>query len=73
MSNGGSLINLGEISKPATVLIEKIADAIGGVFKPYQIRRVAQPPCHFLRVGPAVEGADAEVAFALRAEAAAGS
>jgi len=43
MSNGGgSLINLGDISKPATVLIEKISEAIGGVFKPYQIRRVAQ-------------------------------
>ena len=30
-----SLINLGELSKPATVLIEKISDAVGGVFKPY--------------------------------------
>ena len=38
----GSLINLGEFTKPATVLIEKISDAIGGYFKPYQIRRVAQ-------------------------------
>ena len=42
MSNGDSLMNLGDISKPATVLIEKISEAIGGVFKPYQIRRVAQ-------------------------------
>src|SRR6266478_5107627 len=37
-----SLINLGELSKPATVLIEKISDAVGGVFKPYQIVRVAK-------------------------------
>lgn len=37
-----SLINLGDISKPATVLIEKISDAIGGYFRPYQIRRVAK-------------------------------
>lgn len=37
-----SLINLGDISKPATVLVEKISDAIGGLFKPYQIVRVAQ-------------------------------
>jgi len=37
-----SLINLGELSKPATVLIEKISDAIGEVFKPYQIVRVAK-------------------------------
>jgi hypothetical protein len=42
MGEGGSLINLGELSKPATVLIEKISDAIGGIFRPYQIRRVAQ-------------------------------
>jgi hypothetical protein len=37
-----SLINLGELSKPATVLIEKISDAIGGAFKPSQIVRVAR-------------------------------
>ena len=37
-----SLINLGELSKPATVLIEKISEAVGGTFKPYQIVRVAK-------------------------------
>jgi len=42
MPEGNSLINLGDIAKPATVLIEKISDAIGGYFKPYQIRRVAK-------------------------------
>lgn len=42
MSSGGSLINLGELSKPATVLIERVSDAIGGVAKPWQIRRVAK-------------------------------
>jgi hypothetical protein len=42
MSEGGALINLGELSKPATVLVEKISEAIGGIFRPYQIRRVAQ-------------------------------
>ena len=42
MTEGNSLINLGDISKPATVLIEKISDAVGGYFKPYQIRRVAK-------------------------------
>jgi hypothetical protein len=41
-SGGGwSLINLGELSKPATVLIEKISDAIGGIAKPWQIERIA--------------------------------
>ena len=42
MTEGKSLINLGDISKPATVLIEKISDAVGGYFKPYQIKRVAK-------------------------------
>ncbi len=41
MEEGKALINLGELSKPATVLIEKISEAVGGVFRPYQIRRVA--------------------------------
>lgn len=30
------------LSKPATALIDKISEAIGGVFKPWQIRRVAE-------------------------------
>ncbi len=42
MSNGKSIVNLGDLSKPATVLIEKISDALGGYFKPYQIKRVAK-------------------------------
>lgn len=36
-----SLINFGDLSKPATVLMEKVSDAVGGIFKPYQIKRVA--------------------------------
>jgi len=39
---GNSLLNLGELSKPATVLIEKISDAVGGIAKPWQIGRVAK-------------------------------
>lgn len=42
MSDGNSLINLGDLSKPATVLIEKVSDAVGGVFRPTQIKRVAK-------------------------------
>ena len=41
MSNN-PLVNLGELSKPATVLIEKISEGVGGIFKPYQIKRVAE-------------------------------
>ncbi|MEY2536589.1 MAG: hypothetical protein QOG67_329 [Verrucomicrobiota bacterium] len=37
-----SLVNLGDLSKPATVLVEKISDAIGGIFRPHQIVRVAK-------------------------------
>jgi hypothetical protein len=42
MTDGGGLVNLGNISKPATVLIEKISDAVGGIAKPWQIKRVAR-------------------------------
>lgn len=42
MTEGTSLVNIGELSKPATVLIEKISDAVGGIAKPWQIRRVAK-------------------------------
>ena len=37
-----AIVKLGDLTKPATVLIEKISDAVGGVFKPYQIVRVAK-------------------------------
>jgi hypothetical protein len=36
-----SLKNLGELSKPANTLIDKVSSAIGGVFEPWQIKRVA--------------------------------
>lgn len=36
------LAKLGDLTKPATVLIEKISDAVGGIFKPHQIVRVAK-------------------------------
>jgi Protein of unknown function (DUF2806) len=42
MAEGPPFINLGELSKPATVLIEKVSEAIGGIFAPRQIRRIAQ-------------------------------
>ena len=39
---GGALINLGDLSKSATTLIEKVSDAVGGIAKPWQIVRVAK-------------------------------
>ena len=37
-----SMINIDALSKPAEILVERISDAVGGVFRPYQIRRVAK-------------------------------
>lgn len=45
-----SIINLGELSKPATVLVEKIADAIGGLARPWQIKRVAEAEAEAERI-----------------------
>ena len=42
MVGGNSLIKFEDLSKPATVLIEKISAAIEGYYKPYQIRRLAK-------------------------------
>jgi Protein of unknown function (DUF2806) len=44
------LAGLGELTKPATVLIEKISDAVGGIFKPYQIVRVAKAEAEAERI-----------------------
>lgn len=37
-----SLVNLGEWTKPANTLIERCSDAVGGLFAPHQIRRIAR-------------------------------
>ncbi len=37
-----SLIKIDDLTKPATVLIEKISEAVGGIFKPFQLIRVAK-------------------------------
>ena len=44
------LAKLGDLTKPATVLIEKISEAVGGVFKPYQIVRVAKAEAEANRI-----------------------
>ena len=40
--NSNSLVNLGDLSKPADTLIKKIAKGVGGFFEPFQIKRVAK-------------------------------
>lgn len=42
MSDGNSLINLGDISRPATVLIEKVSSAVGILYEPRRIRKRAE-------------------------------
>lgn len=55
MADNTSLVNVGELSKPATVLIEKISDAIGGIFQPWQIRRVAEAEADAERIKAAAQ------------------
>lgn len=38
---GTNITLAGDWSKPATVLIEKISNALGGYFEPHQIKRLA--------------------------------
>lgn len=42
MTEGNSLINLGDLSKPATVLIEKVSNAVGVIYEPYHTKRMAR-------------------------------
>src|ERR1700704_2211088 len=41
VAEGHSLINLGDLSKPATVLVEKVCNAVGIIYEPTRIRRRA--------------------------------
>ena len=36
------LISLGQLTKPINTLVERSSDAVGGLFRPWQIRRVAR-------------------------------
>jgi hypothetical protein len=42
MSDGNSIVNLGDLTKPATTLIEKISDAAGVLYEPRRIKRLAK-------------------------------
>ena len=50
MSDENPIAKLGDLTKPATVLLEKISEAVGGVFKPYQIIRVAKAEAEANRI-----------------------
>lgn len=50
MSDDNPIATLGNLTKPATVLIEKISDAVGGIFRPYQIVRIAKAEAEANRI-----------------------
>ncbi len=55
-----SLVDVGKLAEPASKLIDKISDAIGGVFRPNQIRRIAaaEADAEKIRVLSAMEISD---------------
>jgi hypothetical protein len=55
VSNGNSIINLGDLAKPATVLIEKISDAVGTLFRPRQIKRIARAEAEAAKITAVAE------------------
>lgn len=42
MADGNSIINLGDLAKPATVLIEKVSNAVGIIYEPRRIKNQAK-------------------------------
>jgi len=42
MADNTTIANLGDLAQPATALVEKVSEAVGGIFRPYQIVRVAK-------------------------------
>jgi hypothetical protein len=42
VSDSNSIINLGDLSRPATVLIEKISNAVGVIYEPTRMKRQAR-------------------------------
>jgi hypothetical protein len=42
VADGNSIVNLGDLAKPATVLIEKVSSAVGVLYEPRRIRKKAE-------------------------------
>ncbi|MDQ6986954.1 MAG: DUF2806 domain-containing protein [Mariprofundaceae bacterium] len=42
MADGNSIINIGSLARPATVLIKKVSNAVGVLYEPRRIRRRAE-------------------------------
>jgi len=52
-----SVTLLGDLSKPASTLIEKISEALGGAFRPWQLRRIAAAEADVAQVRATAEAA----------------
>lgn len=50
MTNESTPFNIGDLAKPATTLIEKVSEGIGGLFAPYQIIRIAKADAKALEI-----------------------
>ena len=46
-----TLVDLGNLSKPANTLILKVSDAVGGIFAPYQVKRMAKAAAAAAMIG----------------------
>jgi len=55
MGEGNSIINLGDLAKPATVLIEKVAEATGILFEPRRIVRKAKADAEAAKIQAVAE------------------
>jgi len=53
-----SLVDLGKLSKPADTLIKKVSTAVGGIFKPWQIKRVAKAEAGLIKAKSELEITD---------------
>jgi len=45
-----SLVDLGKLAEPATALVNRVSDAVGGIAKPWQIKRVAKADAIAVRI-----------------------
>ena len=50
VAEGNSIVNLGDLAKPATVLIEKISSAVGVMYEPRRIKKRAEAEAGAARI-----------------------
>ena len=50
IESSNPILNIGELAKPATVLIEKVSDAMGCLYEPTKIKRLASAESEAARI-----------------------